>query len=70
MKTNAILDEVHRVREEIARECDYDVHKLFARMRQRAEKHKAAGGRAEYPAPRAANVGVLREEPLSTEDTP
>jgi hypothetical protein len=52
MKENEILSEIHRVREEIARECDYDVHKLFASMRRRTEKFKAEGGRVASPTPR------------------
>ena len=63
MKTNEILDEIHRVREEIARECDYDVHKLFERMRQRTEKLKAEGRQVVCPEPRQPEAaGALHEE--------
>jgi hypothetical protein len=71
MKTNEILDEIHRVREEMARDCDYDVHKLFERMRQRTEKLKAEGWQVVDPAPRQAeDVGALREEPPGQPETP
>ena len=41
MKENEILSEIHRVREEIARECGYDVKELFRRMRVQTEQLKA-----------------------------
>ena len=34
MKTNEILEELYRVREEHARECEYDVKTIFARMKE------------------------------------
>ncbi len=37
MTDNEILSEIHRVRDDIARECGYDMGKIFARMRQRTE---------------------------------
>ena len=71
MKTNEILDEIHRVREAIARECDYDVHKLFERMRQRTEKLKAEGWPVVYPEPRQPEaVAALREETPRQDESP
>ena len=71
MKTNEILDEIHRVREEIARECDYDVHKLFERMRQRTEKLKAEGWQVVYPEPRQPEVvDAVHEEAPQKRETP
>ena len=71
MKTNEILDEIHRVREEIARECDYDIHKLFERMRQRTEQLKAEGWRVVYPEPRQPEAtDALREEAPRKECSP
>ena len=71
MKENEILSEIHRIREEIARECDYDVQNLFASMRRRTEKLKAEGGRVVSPAPREMDqVGTLREEPPQQKNTP
>ena len=64
MKTNEILDEIHRVREEIVREGDYDVHKLFERMRPRTQKLRAEGRQVVCPALRESEgAAVLREEP-------
>lgn len=64
MKTNEILEEIYRVREEIARECDYDIHKLFAQMRQRTAQLKAEGWPVVSPAPREPETtAVLHEEP-------
>ena len=71
MKSNEILDEIHRVREEIARECDYDVHKLFERMRQRTEKLKAEGWQVVYPEPRQSQAaGALHEQTPGKSESP
>jgi hypothetical protein len=66
--TNEILDEIRRVRDEIARECDYDIHKLSQRIREGTEKLKAEGWKVVSPAPQvrrklADAPYVLREEP-------
>ena len=66
--TNEILDEIRHVRDEIARECDYDIHKLSQRIREGTEKLKAEGWVVVYPKPRAKKEPVdapyiLREEP-------
>ena len=64
MKENEILSELHRVREEIARECGYDVKEIFRRMRARTEQLKAQGGQVASPAPREKETSdALREEP-------
>lgn len=52
MKENEILEEIHRVREEIARECGYDMKEIFRRMRARTEQLKAQGWRVVAPEPR------------------
>ena len=71
MKSNEILDEIHRVREEIARECDYDVHKLFERMRQRTEKLKAEGWQVVCPEPRQPETaGALHEKTPGKNESP
>ena len=41
MNENEILSEIHRVREEHARECGYDVDVMFARMKEHLERLKA-----------------------------
>ena len=43
MTDNDLLQEIHRVREKLARECDYDPHKIGERMRQREREEKARG---------------------------
>lgn len=64
MKENELLAEIHRVREDIARECGYDVKEIFRRMRTRTEQLKAEGWQVAYPAvPEADAASVLREEP-------
>ena len=63
MKENEILEEIYRVREEIARECGYDMGKIFARMRERTVQLKAEGWNVVYPAPRDTEPAALREEP-------
>lgn len=59
MNDNDLLQEIHRVREKVARECDYDVHKIGERMRQREREEMARGVR--YVAPR--QTAVVRETP-------
>ena len=64
MKENEILEEIHRVREEHARECGYDVDVMFARMKEHLEQLKAEGWNVVYPAPRETEpASALREEP-------
>ena len=43
MPENEILAEIHRVREDIARECHFDVNELFARLRRTQAKAEADG---------------------------
>ena len=59
MNDNDLLQEIHRVREKVARECDYDVHKIGGRMRQREREEMARGVRYVTP-PKTA---VVRETP-------
>ena len=64
MRDNEILSEIHRVREDIARECGYDMGEIFARMRERTERFRTNGGKIAAPAPREPEpAGALREEP-------
>ncbi len=39
MHGDPILREVHRMKDESAREMDYDIHKIFQRMRENEKKH-------------------------------
>lgn len=45
MTDHDLLQEIHRVREKVAQECDYDVHKIGDRMRQREHEEMAKGVR-------------------------
>jgi len=64
MKYNEILDEIYRLREEHARECSYDIHKMFEQLREGTERLKAEGWQVVSPAPREKETaGALREEP-------
>jgi hypothetical protein len=56
---NDLLQEIHRVREKVARECNYDVHKIGERMRQREREEMARGVR--YVSP--PQIAVVRETP-------
>lgn len=40
MRKNPILEEVWRAREKFAAECDYDLHKMFERMREITKRWK------------------------------
>ena len=64
MKENEILAEIHRVRAEHARECNYDVDVIFAEMREDLKRLQAEGWQVVSPAPREKETaGSLREEP-------
>ena len=64
MQENEILAEIHRGREEHARECGYDVAVIFARMKEHLERLKAEGWNVVYPAPREPEpASALHEEP-------
>jgi len=69
MKTNEILDEIYRVREEHARECGYDVDVMFARMKERLKQLEAEGWKVVAPGPREVETSyALREEPPKKKD--
>ena len=52
MKENEILEEIHRVRAAHARECNYDVNVIFARMDEDLKRLQAEGWKVVTPAPR------------------
>ena len=63
MKTHEILEDICRVRAEPARESNYDVKTLFARMKEHLKELEAQGWRVVSPAPReTATAYALREE--------
>ena len=64
MKTNEILEDIYRVREEHARECNYYVKTIFARMKEHLRELEAQGWRVVSPEPREKGTAyVLHEEP-------
>jgi len=63
MIENEILQEIRRVREEHARECNYDVHMMFERMRAETEQLKAEGWKVGAPTVAEEPSAVVREEP-------
>ena len=64
MKENEILADIHRVRAEHARECNYDVDIIFAEMREDLKRLQAEGWQVVSPGPRKKETScVLREEP-------
>jgi hypothetical protein len=71
MKENEILAEIHRVRAEHARECNYDVDVIFAEMREELKRLQAEGWRVVAPAPREKETACsLREEPPKQKPQP
>ena len=60
MKTNPILEEVWRIKDEVAREAGYDVHRLCENTRQWASAHP-------HPGPRVRNAEELRRLLAETE---
>ena len=63
MKGNEILAEIHRVRAEHARACNYDVDVLFAEMREELKRLQAEGWQVVSLAPREKGTAYsLREE--------
>ena len=64
MNENEILAEIHRVRAEHARECNYDVDVIFAEMREDLKRLQAEGWQVASFAPRKKETSdALREEP-------
>ena len=55
-----ILDEIRKVRDEHAKECGYDVHRVFEQLRTETEQLKAEGWRV---VDRSVQGSVVREEP-------
>ena len=63
MKTNPILAEIRKTRDDLAREMGYDLNKLFEFVRAEEAKARARGVKfAPLPEP-AESRCVMREEP-------
>jgi hypothetical protein len=54
MKPNPILEEIWRIKDDLAREADYDIHKLCENTRKWAASHPHSG-------PVISNPAELRE---------
>ena len=71
MKENEILDEIHRLREQHARECGFDIHKMFEQLRENTERLQAEGWWVVSPAPREKETAcALHEEPPKQKPEP
>lgn len=60
MKPNPILEEVWRVKDELAREAGYDIHRFCENTRQWAAEHP-------HPGPVVHNAEELRQLVAATE---
>ena len=64
MKPNSILAEIRRTREELAREADYNLQRLFDYVRKREREAAAHGVKFVAPAPREFETACsLHETP-------
>ena len=63
MKENSVLEEIRTIRDQHARECAYDIHKLFLALRKETEKLKTQGWLVVPAQRRGAQSYVLREDP-------
>ena len=67
-RVNNPIEEVWRIRDEISAEYNYDIHRLFAALR---EEDKQSGDRLVHKVPRSSpqepDPAMLREEPPKTE---
>ena len=63
MPENTIIAEIHRHREEVARECDFDPAKLIAYYQQREQERNDVGHPLVTFSSAEPESCVLREEP-------
>ena len=72
MKTNEILEEIYRGREAHARECGFDIHVMFARMREHLTELEAQGWKVVSPKPRKPQElsYALHDKPVKEKRTP
>ena len=57
MDSDPILREVHRMKDQCARQFDYDVAKIFEHLREQAKKHPE---RMAYPSSKTVTPGKRR----------
>ena len=63
MKNENPIEEIWRIRDELSAEYDYDIHRIFAALREEEKKH---GDRLVRVVPRRVpeeSAAVLREDP-------
>ncbi len=62
---NEILTDLRRIRDEHARECGYDIHRVFAELRAETERLKAEGWKVvSFPPKRIEEpTAMVREDP-------
>jgi putative heme iron utilization protein len=65
MWKDPIVEEIHAVREQIARECNYELGEIFARLRMRQKANAERIVRKEDLAKRKAGVDEQDREVLS-----
>ena len=64
MKTNPILEEIRKTRDDLARETGYDLNKLFEYIRAEEAKARARGVKfAPLPEPAEMSAIVHKEPP-------
>jgi hypothetical protein len=63
MPENEIIAEIHRYREEVSRQCGFDLTTLMAHYRQRELERKDEGHPLVTFAPSGTESAVVREEP-------
>lgn len=64
MPTNEIIAEIHRHREEFARECGFDAREMFRRIRTNESELEAGGWKFTSPAETELEDScVVREAP-------
>ncbi len=61
MKENSVLEEIRTIRDQHARECAYDIHKLFQMLRKETEKLKTQGWLV-VPAKQPVSASYVRED--------
>lgn len=63
MRENPIIAEIHRHREAVARECEFDAAKLVAYYRRRERERDDSGHPLVTVAPVGGEPATVREEP-------
>ena len=66
MKNENPIEEIWRIRDELSAVYNYDIHRIFAALREEEKQHGDRLVRVvPRPAPKELDAAVLREEPPS-----